>query len=65
MLFKMRLCKNEIDLIEEAINDYSILHDNKQEEAAAILQKMAMLKEYMTIGDKITETIRESTTAIP
>jgi len=58
MLYKMHLCREELAVIDAAMNDYIMLHD-EQEAAESAAQKVALLKNYVELNAQVLETIQE------
>ena len=59
MLYKIHLCREELAVIDAAMNDYIMLHDEQQEAAESAARKVALLKNYVELNAQVLETIQE------
>lgn len=56
MLYKMHLCREELAVIDAAIKDYALLHDEQPEVTEHAAQKVALLKDYVDLDAQALET---------
>lgn len=60
MLYKMHLCREELAVIDAAMKDYIMLHDEQQEATESAARKVALLKDYVDISAEVQKTVQEA-----
>ena len=58
MLYKMHLCREELAVIDAAMKDYAMLHDEQPEVTERAAQKVALLKDYVDLNAQVLETVQ-------
>lgn len=57
MLYKMHLCREELAVIDAAMKDYIMLHEEQQEATESAAQKIALLKDYVELCAEVQQAV--------
>lgn len=57
MLYKMHLCREELAVIDAAMNEYIMLHDEQKEATESAAQKIALLKDYVELSAEVQKAV--------
>lgn len=57
MLYKMHLCREELAIIDAAMKDYIMLHEEQQEATESAAQKIALLKDYVELCAEVQQAV--------